>query len=204
MQTLWWWIDVSFTVHPNCHSHTGAILSIGKGTIYSMSSKQKLNTWSSKEAELVGINDAMAMILWVHHFLQAQGCWVCNNIIFQDNKSTMCLVKNGQLSSSKRTCQLDIHYYFITNVICHVEVQIQYCPTSDIITNFFTKPLPGLLFRKFRMWMPILRRLLEDTFRRPGSLDIRRLPRFDKLPLSFWVGVVQIASFYEPFLQQYS
>ena len=50
---------------------------------------------------MVVINDAMAMILWVHHFLQAQGYWVHINVIFQDNKSTMDLARNGQLSSSK-------------------------------------------------------------------------------------------------------
>ena len=84
MQTLWLWIDVSFTVHPHCHSHTGAVLSIGNGSIYLVSSKQKLNTCSSTEAEVLGINDTMAMILWVCHFPQAQGYWVCNKIIFQD------------------------------------------------------------------------------------------------------------------------
>ena len=56
MQTLQWWIDASSAVHLNCHSHTGAILSIGRGTIYFMLSKQKVNTRSSTEAELVGID----------------------------------------------------------------------------------------------------------------------------------------------------
>jgi hypothetical protein len=34
-----WWVDASFTVHPNMRSHTGAVLSLGKGAVYVMTSK---------------------------------------------------------------------------------------------------------------------------------------------------------------------
>ena len=44
MTMIQWWVDASFATHPNCRSHTGATLSFGKGSVYSMSSKQKLNT----------------------------------------------------------------------------------------------------------------------------------------------------------------
>ena len=30
------------------------------------------------------------------------------------------------------------------------EVTIEYCPTEDMLADFFTKPLQGALFRKFR------------------------------------------------------
>ena len=59
-----------FVVHPSFQSHTGAVATIGKGMVYSMLSEQKSNTQSSTEAELVGINDAMSMILWVQHLFK--------------------------------------------------------------------------------------------------------------------------------------
>ena len=37
-----------------------------------MSKKQKLNTKSSTESKLVGVNDAATMILWTKLFLEAQ------------------------------------------------------------------------------------------------------------------------------------
>ena len=49
-----WWIDAAFGVHPNMRAHTGGTMSMGTGSILSKSSKQKLNTLSSTEAELVG------------------------------------------------------------------------------------------------------------------------------------------------------
>ena len=57
------WVDASYAVHPNMRSHTGANISFGKGSPYSVSSKQKNNTRSSTEAEVVGVNDALYLVL---------------------------------------------------------------------------------------------------------------------------------------------
>jgi hypothetical protein len=39
-----WWVDVAFAVHLDMCSQTGATMSLGKGSIYSSSLQQKLNT----------------------------------------------------------------------------------------------------------------------------------------------------------------
>jgi hypothetical protein len=39
-----WWVDASYGVHPDMKSHTGTTMSMGKGSIYSRSTRQKLNT----------------------------------------------------------------------------------------------------------------------------------------------------------------
>lgn len=74
-----WWVDASFAVHPDMRSHTGAVMSMGKGCAYAVSRRQRLNTTSSTEAELVGVGDVMGLILWTRRFLQAQGYTVSNN-----------------------------------------------------------------------------------------------------------------------------
>ena len=78
-------------------------MTMGRGCPINISSKQKINTRSSTEAELVGINDAMAMILWVRMFLEEQGFSVKDNVIHQDNQSTMTLENNGRLRSGNCT-----------------------------------------------------------------------------------------------------
>jgi len=65
------------------------------------SSKQKLNTKSSTEAELVDIDDAMGQVLWSRHFLAAQGYPDPTMTMYQDNKSTILLAENARSSSSK-------------------------------------------------------------------------------------------------------
>ena len=69
-----WWIDTSFMVHKDMHSHTGRTLSLRKGSLYSALSCQKINTESSTEAELVvAVDDVMPLILWMRYFLKVQG-----------------------------------------------------------------------------------------------------------------------------------
>ena len=81
---------ISFAVHRDYKRHTGAT-----GSVISLSNTQKINTQSSTEAELVGVNDAMSLALWVRSFLQALGFDVTDNVVFQDNQSTMLLANNG-------------------------------------------------------------------------------------------------------------
>jgi hypothetical protein len=70
--------------------------------------------------------------------------------VFQDNQSAMLLEKNGRGSSSKRTRHINIRYFFITDRIAKDELTVEYCPTGDMVGDFFTKALQGSLFRKFR------------------------------------------------------
>jgi hypothetical protein len=56
---LKWWINASFAVHPNMRGHTGGGLSMGRGFPIVNSTKQKLNTRSSTESEIVGVDDCM-------------------------------------------------------------------------------------------------------------------------------------------------
>ena len=95
-------------------------------------------------------NDAMPQILWTRYFLEAQGYGVKDLIIFQDNQSAVLLEKNGKASSSKRTCHINTRYFFVTDCIEAKEVSVQYCPTQEMVADFFTKPLQGVLFQKFR------------------------------------------------------
>ena len=60
----------------------------------------------------------------------------------------MHLAKNGWHSSWKQTHHINIWYYFLTDVNHHGGTQIQYCPTSNMVADFFTKPLLGPLFCK--------------------------------------------------------
>jgi hypothetical protein len=62
----------------------------------------------------------------------------------------MKLERNGTKSSRKRTRQINIRYFFVTDRIAAGELNVEYCPTLDMIRDYFTRPLQGSLFRKFR------------------------------------------------------
>ena len=115
-----------------------------------MSRKQKLNTRSTAEAELVGADDAITQVLWTKLFMEAQGYQIEKNILYQDNKSTILLEENGKKSSGKRTRHLNIRYFFLTDQVEKNKVKIEYCPTENMIADYMSKPLQGKKFKEFR------------------------------------------------------
>jgi hypothetical protein len=125
-------------------------MSLGRGSIIGMSKKQKLNTKSSTECELLGVDDASPQMLWTRYFIEGQGYGVEASILKQDNLSAILLEKNGRASSSKRTKHINVQYFFIRDRINSGEITVEHCPATEMLEGHFTKPLQGALFRKFR------------------------------------------------------
>jgi hypothetical protein len=150
LNVIKWWVDASFATHDDCRGHTRGTMSFGKGSITGVSKKQKINTRSSTESELVGADDMLTHIMWTRYFIEAQGFNVDESILYQDNLSAMLLEKNGTQSSSKRTKHIRVRYFFIKDRIGNGDISVKQCPTVDMVGDHFTKPLQGAHFRKFR------------------------------------------------------
>ena len=147
---IYWSVDAAFAVHNDMRGHTGAHMSFGQGTVIGISSKQKMNTRSSTEAELVGVDQPLPLILWSRLFSAAQGMNIDDNILYQDNESAIRMEQNGKASCTKRTKHIEIRYFYITDKSKSGEITIEHCPTKEMIGDYFTKPLAGSLFKKFR------------------------------------------------------
>jgi hypothetical protein len=129
---LTWSVDAWLVIHNDMRSHTGAVLSLGQGALMSMSSKQKINTKRSFEAQLVGVDDAMNFVVWIQLFMgeQMKTVWkesalskfMQKKVILQDNTSTIQLEKNGKQSSTKRTRHINIHYFYVTSKVKNGDV----------------------------------------------------------------------------------
>ena len=144
------WVDVSYGVHDDCRSHTGGAISFGWGVLLTKCQKQKLNTKSSTEAEIVGVSDYLPNMIWARMFLGEQGFILKENILYQDNQSAIKIEKNGKRSSGQKTKHMDNRYFFIKDRLNTENIRVEYCPTGQMIADFFTKPLQGNLFRKLR------------------------------------------------------
>ena len=144
------WVDVAFAVHEDFKSHTGNMISLGKGAFYARSVGQKLNTTSTTESETVGASDCLGQTIWTMNFLEHQGIKVRRNYYYQDNESAMRLEKNGIQSAGKRSRHIDIRFFFIKDRIKKGDIHLLYCPTEDMVADFFSKPLQGKLFTRFR------------------------------------------------------
>ena len=143
------YVDASFGVHEDMKSVTGVVIMIGAATIYVKSGKQKIVTRSFTEAELVGISDALSQIIWTKEFLSHQGIRSGPVSLFQENQSTICLANKGR-STSDKTRQVKIRYFFIQHYLETKEIKIEYLPTGEMVADLFTKPLHGRVFSKHR------------------------------------------------------
>ena len=150
MGSLRTWVDASYAVHPDMRSHTGGVISFGLGGIACKSSKQKLNTKSSTEAEFVGASDYLPNTIWVQMFMAAQGYTIKSSFLEQDNESAIKLEKNGRMSAGPKSRHINIRYFWIKDRTKAEGIAIRHCPTLHMLADFFTKPLQGILFKRFR------------------------------------------------------
>ena len=91
-----WYVDASFAVNNDMRSYTGGFMPMVTGGAYVWSINQKLNTKSSTEAELVGVDDVLTQAICTQYFLKKQGCMIHNNVIYQDNQSAIRIENNGK------------------------------------------------------------------------------------------------------------
>jgi len=92
----------------------------------------------------------MPIVVWSWYFLMAQGYGVTQNLLLQDNKSSILLERNGKASSSKRTRHINIQYFFITDRVNMKEIEIKRCPTKEMVATFMTKPFQESHIRRLR------------------------------------------------------
>jgi len=61
------------------------------------------------------------------------------NIIFEDNQGAIALAYNPEHHA--RTKHIDIQYHFVRDCVENNKIQLEYCPTADMVADALTKPL---------------------------------------------------------------
>lgn len=147
ISNIMWYVDTSHQTHHDCQDNTGSILTFVAGVTMSLFTKHKLPSKSFTESELICVHDKMSDIQWWRrNFLEAQGYTISNNIVYQDNMSTLSLAKNGYVSSSKCTKYIKAKYVFVWHYHNAWELDLQYCTTEEMWADVLTKPLQGHKF----------------------------------------------------------
>ena len=99
---------------------------------------------------MVGVSEYLPYNLWQVNFWKEQGYDIRNNYIYQDNESAIKMEVNGRNSCTGNSRHVDIKYFWVKDHVDKGLVRIKYCPTTLMLADYFTKPLQGQLFRRFR------------------------------------------------------
>lgn len=147
---LFAYADASFNIHVDGKGHSGIVLCLGDkgGNFYFKSTKQKIVTRSSTEAEIVALDTILMKILELRQWLEDAGYKQPEpTIIWEDNKSAIILTERGSTDVGSVKYMRN-RYFFIKQHIETKDVQIKYMPTEQMIADILTKPLVGSLFQR--------------------------------------------------------
>ena len=135
------YIDASFACHPDGKGHTGVVVMLGGSAILCMSSKQKLVTRDSTEAELVALSDKIMCVVQCYDFLYEQGVRCDIPKVYQDNTSTITLVTKG--GGKYRTKYMRVRQASVHEQHKEGSVAIEYLPTGRMLADVFTSRYKG-------------------------------------------------------------
>jgi hypothetical protein len=143
------YIDASFTMHEDGKSQSGCMTFPGNTLVHEGCRKQKLITRNSTEVELVALADYVLEGELIEDFLMDLGHLMSNDLVthvhhvYQDNTSTITIVKTGGGKASK---YMRVRQEYIKEHLDTGELEISYVKTADMLANILTKPLGGELF----------------------------------------------------------
>jgi len=141
------YIDAAYGVHSSSgKSHTGCAIVLGEGGPVSVrSTKQKIVTKSSTEAELVGLSDTASAAIHLRNFVLAQGYDTGPAVLYQDNLSCLALMKRGG-PGSERSRHINIRHFWLHEKASDGEVAYEHLGTKKMFANALTKPVQGSQF----------------------------------------------------------
>jgi len=118
-------------------STSGYLIMLHGAVVAWRSSKQTIVALSSTEAEYVALSDCCRVVARVRNLLNALGEPITRALVYEDNTSTMRWTEKGGM----RTKHIDVKRHYIRGAVERNEVQVQYCPTDDMLADPMTKPL---------------------------------------------------------------
>ena len=167
---------------------------LGGGAVSWQAKKQTTVALSSTEAEYAALTQAAKEFLWIRQLLtDLRRPTYVPRILFTDNQGAIALAKNPQYHA--RTKHIDIQLHFIRQCVNNGQIDLEYCPTEDMIADIMTKALGKEKHGKFVDMMGMRTTTpspIEDDYRirkeatttawnSSGSVGIGRLPSFPSI-----------------------
>ena len=135
------WVDSDYAGDTDDRkSCTGYVFQVNSAPVSWRSKKQAVVTLSSTEAELVAATAAAQEAVFLRTLLSQLGApQAGQTTLYEDNQGGIAMTRSG--SHSTRIKHLDIKYKYIRQAIEEGQVQLEYCPTSEMLADILTNPV---------------------------------------------------------------
>ena len=131
------------------HSVSAFIFDLAGGCVLWSSKKQPTVALSTAKAEYMAALNVTKEAIWLRILLTDMGFPLTQaTTIHVDNQACIALAYNPVNHS--RAKHIDICHHFIQEQVASKEVQLQHCPTKNMLADILTKQLPRDAFEKFR------------------------------------------------------
>ncbi len=132
--------DADWASQEGRHSISGFSFHFGVGAILWSSKKQPIIALSTTEAEYISQTHVAKEAIWLQTFIsEINGGTVRTLTVMGDNQGAIALAKDNKFHS--RTKHIDLRYHFVREAVEQGKISMKYLPSSDNITDIFTKPL---------------------------------------------------------------
>ena len=142
------YIDASYGVHMDMKSHSGMMVTLGEGSLLTVSTKQKCISKSSTEAELIAVTDLVAHAIEVKKISEEIIGEKIELIVYQDNESTIKIMKSG--IAGARSKHIKIRFAWINEAIDSGDFELRYKATKQMLADGLTKSKQGNEFTEFK------------------------------------------------------
>ena len=131
-------------------STSGNVFLLGGAAITWASKKQSSVALSTVEAEYMALSVATQEAIWLRQLQEEPGMKDAGpTLIYEDNQGVISMAKNPVFH--KRTKHIQIRYHFVREAVEDEVITLEYCRTSEILADSFTKPLPREQFERLRI-----------------------------------------------------
>ncbi len=141
--------DADWAGSSNRRSTSGSVFFVGGGPISWGSKRQAVVALSTTEAEYIAASGAGQEIVWLRELLAGMNFVQSEpTCLRQDNMGAICLSKNPSFHG--RSKHIDVKVHYIRELVSGQQIVLSYCPTSEMIADFLTKPLARDKFQNLR------------------------------------------------------
>jgi Reverse transcriptase (RNA-dependent DNA polymerase) len=140
-ETIQAYCDADYAADGDRKSISGTLFTLAGSPISWQAKKQTTVAQSTVESEYAAMAHAAKELLWLQQLLKDLGMSKYTpTILYGDNQGAISLAKNP--THHAKTKHVDVQLHFIRDHVEKGTINVEYCPTDDMLADLMTKGLP--------------------------------------------------------------